>query len=183
MRGGTGSLMRLLVVLGVVLALVVGCSSTGGRSTDPAGGSTATATTAVGPTPTAARATPSPTPRVTPTPRATPTPAPTITRVTAPPGLVGGRTVPVADLPLEAIETLLLIEVGGPFPYRQDGSTFQNREEQLPGRPRGYYAEYTVETPGSFDRGARRIVTGDGGERYYTDDHYESFRFIVGEVR
>lgn len=92
-----------------------------------------------------------------------------------------GGTVEAADLPPEAIDTLLLIEQDGPFPYDQDGSTFQNREGLLPAHPRGYYHEYTVETPGSPDRGARRIVTGDRGERYYTDDHYDSFRFIVGE--
>ncbi|MCU1565867.1 MAG: ribonuclease, partial [Pseudarthrobacter sp.] len=26
---------------------------------------------------------------------------------------------------------------------------------------------------------ARRIVAGDGGEKYYTDDHYETFLFIA----
>ena len=26
-----------------------------------------------------------------------------------------------------------------------------------------------------------RIVTGRDGERYYTDDHYDTFRLIVGE--
>jgi ribonuclease T1 len=56
---------------------------------------------------------------------------------------------------------------------------FQNREGILPGEPSGYYHEYTVETAGSDDRGARRIVTGSDAERYYTDDHYESFRRIA----
>lgn len=81
-------------------------------------------------------------------------------------------------LPPEAIATLELIERGGPFPYDRDGTTFQNRERLLPGRPRGYYREYTVETPGSRDRGARRIVTGGQPPEvyYYTDDHYRSFR-------
>jgi ribonuclease T1 len=92
-----------------------------------------------------------------------------------------GGTVEVEALPPEAIDTLLLIESGGPFPYDQDGGTFQNREGILPDHPRGYYREYTVETPGSPDRGARRIVAGSDGERFYTDDHYESFRFIVGD--
>ena len=45
----------------------------------------------------------------------------------------------------------------------------------MPERPVGYYSEYTVETPGSSDRGARRLVIGDGGETYYTNDHYASF--------
>lgn len=83
-----------------------------------------------------------------------------------------------AFLPPEALDTLALIEAGGPFPYRQDGATFQNRERRLPERARGYYREYTVETPGSPDRGARRIVAGGDppAEFFYTDDHYASFR-------
>jgi ribonuclease T1 len=86
------------------------------------------------------------------------------------------------ELPREASETLALIRAGGPFPYRKDGTTFQNRERLLPQRPRGYYTEYTVRTPGSRDRGARRIVAGGdprtSGEYWYTDDHYRSFRRI-----
>ncbi|GAA3912358.1 ribonuclease domain-containing protein [Luteimonas lutimaris] len=83
-----------------------------------------------------------------------------------------------AWLPAEALDTLALIERGGPFPNRQDGGTFQNRERLLPKRPRGYYREYTVRTPGSRDRGARRIVSGGRppAEFFYTDDHYRSFR-------
>ena len=83
-------------------------------------------------------------------------------------------------LPQEALLTLELIERGGPFPYRKDGSEFQNRERLLPKMPRGYYREYTVDTPGSRDRGARRLVTGGNPPTvfYYTDDHYRSFRRI-----
>ena len=83
-----------------------------------------------------------------------------------------------AFLPAEAVETLRRIERGGPFPYSRDGVVFQNREHRLPERPRGYYREYTVTTPGSSDRGARRIVTGGDPPEvyYYTDDHYRSFR-------
>ena len=87
--------------------------------------------------------------------------------------------VPVAQLPLEARATLELIKANGPFPYRQDGRTFSNREKLLPPRWHGYYREYTVRTPGERDRGARRIVAGSGGEYYYTDDHYGSFRRIL----
>jgi guanyl-specific ribonuclease Sa len=83
-----------------------------------------------------------------------------------------------AFLPPEAIVTLELIEQGGPFPYDRDGTTFQNRERRLPDKPRGYYREYTVATPGSSDRGARRIVAGGQPPEvyYYTQDHYQSFR-------
>lgn len=86
------------------------------------------------------------------------------------------------DLPREARDTLALIRAGGPFPYRKDGTVFGNRERLLPRRDRGYYTEYTVRTPGSRDRGARRIVAGGdprtSGEYWYTEDHYRSFRRI-----
>jgi len=83
-----------------------------------------------------------------------------------------------AFLPAEAQQTITLIQRGGPFPHRQDGTTFGNREQRLPQRPRGYYREYTVDTPGLSHRGARRIVTGGDPPAawYYTSDHYESFR-------
>ena len=85
---------------------------------------------------------------------------------------------PPAFLPPEAVVTLRAIERGGPYPYRQDGGVFQNRERKLPPQPRGYYREYTVKTPGSRDRGARRIIAGGQPptEFFYTDDHYRSFR-------
>lgn len=73
------------------------------------------------------------------------------------------------------LATLDLIDRGGPFPYKKDGSTFSNREAQLPAQPRGYYREYTVPTPDSGDRGARRVVQGRSGDTWYTNDHYESF--------
>jgi ribonuclease T1 len=81
-------------------------------------------------------------------------------------------------LPAEAIETLQLIERGGPYPYRQDDGVFGNRESRLPRQSRGYYREFTVETPGSRDRGARRIIAGGQPpvEYFYTDNHYDSFR-------
>ena len=78
----------------------------------------------------------------------------------------------------EARETLALIKKGGPFPYSRDGVVFGNREGQLPKQKRGYYHEYTVKTPGSRTRGARRIVRGGAGELYYTDDHYATFKKI-----
>src|ERR1043166_2878443 len=86
--------------------------------------------------------------------------------------------ITVAELPREARATLALIKKGGPFPYRQDGVTFGNRERLLPLRARGYYREYTVITPRSRDRGGRRIIAGVAGEYYYTEDHYRSFKRI-----
>jgi ribonuclease T1 len=82
----------------------------------------------------------------------------------------------LSDLPPEANTTLNLIDQGGPFPYPQkDGSIFSNRERLLPNKPRGYYREYTIPTPGANNRGARRFVVGNQGEIYYTDNHYQSF--------
>lgn len=91
----------------------------------------------------------------------------------------GLPTILYQDLPRQAQDTIRLIEQDGPFPFERDGITFQNREGLLPDEPRGYYREYTVITPGSRDRGARRIVAGAEGELYYTDDHYESFREVI----
>lgn len=93
-----------------------------------------------------------------------------------------GSEIVLRELPREARETLALIRAGGPFPYAKDGTVFGNRERLLPRQARGYYTEYTVRTPGSRDRGARRIVAGGdpraSGEYWYTDDHYASFRRI-----
>ncbi|HUQ78392.1 MAG TPA: ribonuclease domain-containing protein [Patescibacteria group bacterium] len=91
----------------------------------------------------------------------------------------GLPTIARSTLPVEARSALELIAADGPFPYDQDGSPFQNRERLLPIRPAGTYREYTVETPGSPDRGARRIVIASTGEAYWTPDHYASFARIV----
>ncbi|TQM62640.1 ribonuclease domain-containing protein [Humibacillus xanthopallidus] len=120
---------------------------------------------------------------------ASPTPV-GVTITTTTPGssdTPGGATDPVSGLPWiaasalppEARATLALIRAGGPYPYpRSDNQTFANRERLLPAEPRGYYKEFTVITPGSGDRGARRIITGSQGERYWTADHYASFSRI-----
>lgn len=88
-------------------------------------------------------------------------------------------TVVVAELPAQAVATLRLIKDGGPFPYPQDGAIFQNREGELPDQPSGFYHEFTVPTPGSPDRGPRRIVSGADGALFWTTDHYRSFREII----
>lgn len=91
---------------------------------------------------------------------------------------VGEVSTLPAYLPPQAQVTLQRIARGGPFTHRQDGAVFGNYEGHLPRQPRGYYHEYTVETPGAHDRGARRIITGGVPPQvyYYTDDHYRSFR-------
>lgn len=107
-------------------------------------------------------------------PAAPPAPAPAPRPPTPP-----ASTDPLPPfLPPEARATIALIQRGGPFPHRQDGSVFGNRENRLPSRPRGYYREYTVDTPGLEHRGTRRIVTGGDPPDvwYYSDDHYASFR-------
>lgn len=86
--------------------------------------------------------------------------------------------ISAAELPGEARDTLALIRGGGPFPYTKDGAVFSNREGRLPERERGYYREYTVKTPGNRSRGARRIVAGEAGDYWYTEDHYATFRRI-----
>jgi ribonuclease T1 len=101
--------------------------------------------------------------------------------------IAGFDTLSVTELPKEGQQTLRLIQAGGPFPYSQkDGSIFSNRERKLPFKPRGYYSEYTVKTPYAKNRGARRIVAGQGktgnpatsGEYFYTEDHYATFKQI-----
>ena len=109
------------------------------------------------------------------------------------------QEIRVVDLPRAARETLPLIRRGGPYPHDRDGVTFGNYEKLLPAAQHGHYREYTVMTPGVRHRGARRIVVGcerqrpspsppgllrlahcrDGGEFYYTADHYRTFRRIV----
>jgi len=91
----------------------------------------------------------------------------------------GFVAVTFAELPPEAQQTLRSIREGGPYPHERDGVVFGNIERLLPSRGRGYYREYTVMTPGVRHRGARRIVEGRGGELYYSEDHYRSFRRVI----
>jgi ribonuclease T1 len=101
------------------------------------------------------------------------------TVTTATPAAAAVGSICYSELPSQAYDTLDLIEQGGPYPYSQDGSVFQNREGVLPSQSTGYYHEYTVITPGSSTRGARRIVTGqETQEDYYTADHYATFDLV-----
>jgi ribonuclease T1 len=111
--------------------------------------------------------------------QATPTPSAPKAAAPAPDNPSSLPAVRESELPAEGRRVLTLIRAGGPYSYSQDDQAFGNFERVLPRQDRGYYREYTVPTPGESDRGARRIVAGDGGEKYYTDDHYETFRFIA----
>ncbi|MFN8483362.1 MAG: ribonuclease [Anaerolineae bacterium] len=174
------SLITLLLLL---VAAVVGCgggsASTSPSSPPPAGGNAGgvaaptVATIGKAVDNSALAATPTTKPKPTATRQAAPTPT------AIPKTMDGMKVVSPNDLPPEARKTIALIEKGGPFPYSRDGIVFENREGRLPKKPSGYYHEYTVDTPGSADRGARRIITGQNGEMYYTDDHYDTFVRVV----
>jgi guanyl-specific ribonuclease Sa len=99
---------------------------------------------------------------------------------TRPPAPVSSSAAaPLSALPPEVGDTVHLIQRGGPYPYpHNDGAVFHNFEHRLPAEPDGYYHEYTVPTPDSPDRGARRIITGAPGEFWYTGDHYETFERV-----
>ncbi len=92
-------------------------------------------------------------------------------------------SIALAQLPAEAQSVHRQVLNGGPFAYPKDGIVFANRERRLPAEPRGFYREYTVATPGSRDRGARRLVCGGRATApqacYYTANHYNSFNRIT----
>jgi ribonuclease T1 len=107
---------------------------------------------------------------------------PAIAREAGP--FAGVPVVTLAELPVEARAVHRAIHSGGPFRYEKDGMVFRNRERLLPRAPRGFYREYTVDTPGARDRGARRLVCGGVQPTtpdtcFYTADHYASFRRIA----
>ncbi|ABM07079.1 ribonuclease domain-containing protein [Paenarthrobacter aurescens] len=141
----------LVIAVVVLVVAMVGGGSLTAQTTTPEPGSTSTSPTAA--------ATAGATPAV-----ANPSSLPTIN---------------ASQLPKEARQTLALIAKGGPYPYDRDGVNFGNFEGLLPKKSGGFYKEYTVPTPGESDRGARRIIVGKDSAKYYTPDHYESFKFIV----
>lgn len=103
----------------------------------------------------------------------------TVSATTADAAAASVGSICYGALPSQAHDTLDLIAQGGPYPYSQDGVVFTNREGVLPSQSSGYYHEYTVKTPGSPTRGARRIVTGEETqEDYYTSDHYATFDLV-----
>lgn len=174
---------QLLMLLGVLACLVVlwwALTSGSGGGEMGGGGPTSTGVVAD------STSSPRPTGSASPSGSASPTsrkPTRSGTASPRPSGeatpVSGLATIAESQLPSQARDTLELIRAGGPYPYRADDGVFGNREGILPPRARGYYREYTVVTPGSDDRGARRIIGGSGGDRYYTQDHYDSFRQIL----
>ncbi len=192
-----GSSRRIVTLLGSLLTLIVVIagivfSQTNGSARPTAtAGAPAPVATAISAAPgaTATPAARTPTSRAAPTATIAPTvaanrPTPTATPPPSAPSAApaaddGLATIPFGSLPPEAQQTITLVDRGGPFPYDRDGITFGNREGLLPAQANGYYREFTVSTPGSADRGARRIIAGRDGQRYYTDDHYESFRRVA----
>ncbi|WP_445155289.1 ribonuclease domain-containing protein [Arthrobacter sp. Hor0625] len=152
---------RLLATLAALLGVVVLVFVLGGPPQAGTGPSPAN------PAPTSSSAAGSPTAR---------TAAPEAPGVANPSGL---PEIKASALPSEARRVLALIARGGPYPYARDNAVFSNFERILPRKSSGYYREFTVPTPGESDRGARRIVTGAAGEKYYTADHYDSFKFIA----
>jgi guanyl-specific ribonuclease Sa len=80
----------------------------------------------------------------------------------------------MADLFDEINKTLDRIRDGGAFPIQKGRDRIQ--KQGRPALPSGSYREYTVKTPGSTDRGSRRVVFDEDSVRaFYTDDHYENF--------
>ena len=156
-------------MLAVLLAVALGALLTACGDSTPRG----SVTYGPGASEVAQQPTGAASPYVTPTPLAALAPSAPVSSL---------PTVLVAALPPEAVDTLRLVAQDGPFPYAKDGATFANREGLLPPHAVGWYHEYTVVTPGSPDRGARRIVAGSDGSRFYTDDHYASFREVLSGV-
>ncbi|MET3143070.1 UNVERIFIED_ORG: ribonuclease T1 [Arthrobacter sp. UYEF10] len=151
------------LLLTVLLAIAVIAFGGSGLLDALTGGSTPAASSSAAPRPSA----------LTPGPVEVPAPA------VIPANPTGLPAVKESQLPDEARTILTAIRAGGPYRYSQDNKTFGNFERILPRQDSGYYREYTVPTPGESDRGARRIVTGSAGEKYYTQDHYDSFKFIA----
>jgi ribonuclease T1 len=149
----------VIAVVVLVVAMVGGGALTAPSSTP--GGGVQTTTPSAGLVPTSPAAVPGRT---------------TAAAVENPSGL---PSINASQLPKEARQTLALIAKGGPYPYDRDGVNFGNFEGLLPKKSGGFYKEYTVPTPGESDRGARRIIVGKDAAKYYTPDHYESFKFIV----
>lgn len=85
-------------------------------------------------------------------------------------------------IPKNVLDVLSFVRDNGCAPENfVGGRTFQNREKRLPKTAPGgrkiTYREWDVhpKTPGK-NRGPDRLVTGDDGSAWYTDDHYKTFK-------
>ena len=120
-----------------------------------------------------------------PTPQAAPRAPPTTADPLVIDGLSlrdsSGRTIYRGQIDLAP--TIERIAAGRRLRFPNDGTTFQNRENRLPRRPPGYYREWVVPTPQEPGPGPQRLITGEGGEVWYTPDHYRSFRRLPTEIR
>lgn len=75
--------------------------------------------------------------------------------------------------------TLDRIAAGKRLSFRNDGIVFQNREGRLPKKEPSFYHEWVHPTKDVGGPGPQRVVTGQGGEVYYTHDHYRTFQKIA----
>ena len=87
----------------------------------------------------------------------------------------GKEKIEITAEDLGLSSTMDRISNGESHPHKNDGSFFENNKNILPGEKYGYYKEYVHPTPGAKGVGPQRIVTGSGGEYYYTPDHYKTF--------
>ena len=87
-----------------------------------------------------------------------------------------GRVVYKGTIDLKP--TLDRIARGDANRHRNDGTSFQNRENRLPRKPAGYYKEYVHPTPGENGPGPQRVIIGKEGEVWYSADHYKTFKKI-----
>ena len=75
--------------------------------------------------------------------------------------------------------TLDRIGRGERDPHRNDGAVYRNLNRVLPLRARGYYHEYVYRARRYGPVGPERVIAGQGGDVYYTPDHYETFQRFV----
>ena len=90
-------------------------------------------------------------------------------------------TISWSDMSDEAKKTWALIQDGGPFPDSRDGQEFENRNNELPRQPQGYYHEYLVKAWNGRVLWDERIVAGGSGsdkEYFYTDNNFENYHHI-----
>ncbi len=84
-------------------------------------------------------------------------------------------TVNRSSLPRSASTTLETLEANGynKIPGYRGGRTFENRDNDLPyNADKNYYREWDIKPLSQDNRGVQRLLTGKGGESYFTNTHY-----------